>query len=316
MYQFSMLPFCAAFKGSGSCTILSMGIFYGLTAAVFWGLGDFFARSVGQRIGGYRALCYQQFVGIVGLTLYLLATGTLVHIFAHHNWQIWLWASLAVILNLCGSLALYRAFEVGVLSLVSPIASSYAIVTVILAFLSGEVLTAIQNLAIVFVLLGVIVCSIPAKRTTGSLKQMLRWHDGSLQGIIMALIAALGYGATFWLLGFLVTPGLGSITPIWLIRIMTPCILFVFAPLMKQSLKFPPRSLWWALIAVGFFDTLAYIGYTTGMLQGEISLVTMFSSLYSVVTIILAWIFLRERLYRNQWLGIVVILFGIFLVNV
>jgi drug/metabolite transporter (DMT)-like permease len=219
-------------------------------------------------------------------------------------------------LNLCGSLALYRAFEVGVLSLVSPIASSYAIVTVILAFLSGEVLTAIQNLAIVFVLLGVIVCSIPASRTTGLLKQRLRWHDGSLQGIIMALIAALGYGTTFWLLGFLVTPALGSLTPIWLIRIMTPCILFVFAPLMKQSLKFPSISLWWTLIAVGFFDTLAYIAYNTGVLQGEISLVTIFASLYSVVTIILAWIFLRERLHRHQWLGIVVIFLGIFLVNV
>lgn len=296
--------------------MLSMGIFYGLTAAVFWGLGDFFARTAGQRIGGYRALCYQQFVGIVGLTLYLLATGTFSHLFAQNSWQLWLWALLAVLLNVCSSLALYRAFEVGILSLVSPIASSYAIVTVILAFMSGEVLTALQNLAIVLVLLGVVVCSIPARRTTGSLKQMFRWHDGSLQGIIMALIAALGYGATFWLLGFFVTPGLGNITPIWLIRIMTPCILFIFAPVMKQSLKFPPRNLWWTLIAIGLFDTFAYIGYTTGMLQGDISLVTMFSSLYSVVTIILAWIFLRERLYRNQWLGISVILLGIFIVNV
>jgi drug/metabolite transporter (DMT)-like permease len=144
---------------------------------------------------------------------------------------------------------------------------------------------------------------------------MLRWHDGSLQGIVMAVIAALGYGATFWLLGFFVTPGMGSIVPIWLIRVMTPGVLFVFAPLMKQSLKFPPRSVWWTLIAVGVFDTFAYIGYTTGMLQGQIALVTMFSSLYSVVTILLAWIFLRERLYRNQWLGIVVILLGIFMVN-
>jgi drug/metabolite transporter (DMT)-like permease len=132
----------------------------------------------------------------------------------------------------------------------------------------------------------------------------------------MALIAALGYGVTFWMLGFFVTPGLGNITPIWLIRTMTPCVLLICAPVLKQSLKFPPRGLWWTLIALGASDTLAYVGYLTGMLRGDVSLVTMFSSLYSVVTIILAWIFLRERLYRNQWLGIIVILFGIFMVNV
>ncbi|GCF09286.1 DMT family transporter [Dictyobacter arantiisoli] len=292
-----------------------MGIFYGLFAAVFWGLGDFLARTSTHRIGTLRTLCYQQFVGLGGLTLYLLSTGELQHVLTHSSWQIWCWAVLAVLLNIVSSFALYRAFEIGTLTLVSPIASSYAAVTVVLALLSGEVMTALQGLAVVLVLLGVIVCSTPAGRKRGSLRALLHLRGGALQGILLALVASLGYGLTFWLLGFFVTPGLGNLTPIWFIRLMTPCVLLVCAPITRQSLAVPRGSVWWPLLATGLFDTLAYIAYTTGMLQGQISLVTMLSSLYSAVTVLLAWIFLRERLYRSQWLGIVIIFLGIFLVN-
>ncbi|GCE18349.1 DMT family transporter [Dictyobacter kobayashii] len=294
-----------------------MGIFYGLIAAIFWGLGDFCARYATHRIGTYRTLCYLQFIGIFGLTVYLLLTGELQHVFAHTSWQPWLWALLAALLNIVSSLALYRAFQVGTLSLVSPIAASYAVVTVILAFLSGEILTGLQNLAIVLVLLGVIVCSTPSTAGAGGSRSLftLPWRGASTQGISLALLASLGYGLTFWLLGFLVTPGLGNITPVWFIRIITPCVLLVCSPLVKQPLTFPRGKVWILLLGVGFFDTLAYIAYTSGMQPGQVSLVTILSSLYSAVTILLAWIFLRERLQRTQWLGILVIFVGIILVN-
>lgn len=292
-----------------------MGIFYGLIAAIFWGLGDFLARYATHRIGTYRTLCYLQCVGIVGLTIYLLITGELQHVFTHASWQPWIWALVATLLNIASSLALYRAFQVGMLSLVSPIAASYAVVTVVLAFLSGEVLTGLQNLAIVFVLFGVIVCSTPSARRPGRLFFVPPWRGASMQGIMLALLASLGYGLTFWLLGFFVTPGLGSITPVWFIRVLTPCVLLICSPFVKLPLTFPRGSVWWLLLGIGFFDTLAYIAYTSGMQPGQISLVTLLSSLYSAVTVLLAWIFLRERLQRTQWLGILVIFIGIVLVN-
>ncbi|GER87486.1 hypothetical protein KDW_16480 [Dictyobacter vulcani] len=292
-----------------------MGIFYGLMAAVFWGLGDFLARYATHRIGTYRTLCYLQCVGIVGLTIYLLVTGELPHVFTHASWQPWIWALVATLLNIASSLALYRAFQVGAISLVSPIAASYAVVTVILAFLSGEVLTGLQNVAIVFVLLGVIFCSTPSVRQPGRFFFSLPWRGASRQGILLALLASLGYGLTFWVLGFFVTPGLGGITPVWFIRVLTPCVLLVCSPFVKLPLTFPRGSVWWLLLGTGFFDTLAYIAYTSGMQPGQISLVTMLSSLYSAVTVLLAWLFLRERLQRTQWLGILVIFVGIVLVN-
>ena len=68
-------------------------------------------------------------------------------------------------------------------------------------------------------------------------------------------------------------------------------------------------------MGVGLFDTIGYIAYTTGQLQGHISIVTILSSLYSAVTVLLACIVLREQLRRSQWCGIVVIFAGIVLVN-
>ena len=103
-----------------------MGIILCLLSAIFWGAADFFARYATQRIGTYRTLLYMQFFGLVGLSIYLLATGAFSR-FAptdSHYWQPWVWALLAAVLNVFSSLALYRAFEIGVLTVVSPIAAS------------------------------------------------------------------------------------------------------------------------------------------------------------------------------------------------
>jgi uncharacterized membrane protein len=293
-----------------------MGILFGLSAAIFWGMGDFLARYATHRIGTYRTLFYIQFVGLAGLSIYLLATGELTTLFAHTTWQPWFWALLAAITNIISSLALYRAFEVGTLTLVSPIAASYAAVTVILSFFSGEILTGLQNCAIVLILLGIIVASTPLAHHEGAGRTTFvpSWRGG-LKGIEWALVASLGYGLTFWMLGFLVSPALGSIVPVWCIRLMTPCVLLFFSPVVKQPLTLPRGSVWWFVLANGLTDTLGYISYTTGMTSGSISTVTILSSLYSAVTVLLAWLFLRERLQHSQWLGILVVFVGIVLIN-
>ncbi|GAC1367288.1 MAG: DMT family transporter [Ktedonobacteraceae bacterium] len=318
-----------------------MGILFGLTTALFWGAGDFLARYVTHSLGNYRTLFFIQFIGLFSLGIYLLGTGELQQVAAAHSWQPWLWAALAVLLNIASSLALYRAFEVGSLTLVSPIAASYAAVTVVLAIVSGEVLTQVRDAGIGLVLLGIIVASTTFK-TPGSIDAFapasvaggasgaptltsrayslfallnMQLRKNRLRGIDWAMAASLGYGITFWVLGFHVTPTLGSIIPVWLIRTVTPCVLLVCAPLARQKLTLPSGSVWWFIVGVSVFDTVAYVTYTLGLAHAQVSLVTILSSLYSAVTVLLAWIFLRERLQRSQWLGIGMIFVGIALVN-
>jgi uncharacterized membrane protein len=46
------------------------------------------------------------------------------------------------------------------------------------------------------------------------------------------------------------------------------------------------------------------------------SVVATLSSLFTAVTVVLAWVFLRERLTRIQWVGLLLILGGIVFVNI
>src|SRR5260370_31923483 len=96
-----------------------------------------------------------QFIGFFGLSLYLALSGEFGRLVNGQYWQAWGWALLATLLNTASYLALYRAFEIGLLVIVSPLVSSYAAVTVGLSVLSGEQLTLSHGVGVGIVLIGV-----------------------------------------------------------------------------------------------------------------------------------------------------------------
>jgi drug/metabolite transporter (DMT)-like permease len=294
-----------------------MGILLGLMAAVGWGTGDLLARQATRNIGSYSALFFAQFIGFIGLTIYLLGTGELYRVITSTSWQPWAWAITSVICNIASSFAIYRAFEVGILTIVSPLAASYAAITVILSMLNGETFTSMHGWGLASVFLGMIIVSTPIvqKRAEPLNESLLAQRKKAIQGIVYALIAAIGYGVTFWMLGFHVTPQLGGLTPVWLVRMLTPCLLGILAPIARQKIQLPRGRGWWYIAVIGFVDTLGYLAYTFGTRMSQVSIVTILSSLYSAVTVILAWLWLRESIQKSQWLGISIIFLGIILVN-
>ena len=66
---------------------------------------------------------------------------------------------------------------------------------------------------------------------------------------------------------------------------------------------------------MGVLDTGAFILNNLGMQLEQVSVVSVLASLYGAVTVLCAAIFLRERLTRWQWLGIVAIFAGIALIS-
>jgi len=297
-----------------------LGILLGLTAAVCWGSADFFARYATRLVGTYRTLLFMQFFGVVLLSLYVLLSGTWRHLLLVVIWQTWLWTLLAIALNIISSLALYRAFEVGVLTIVSPIAASYAAITVLLAVLAGEIISQIHGVGIAASLVGVVLAATPitwklGTRTRASTPRpphTSRWASG----IGLAILASLGYGVAFWLFGFRVTPVLGGVIPVWLVRLVTPCVLLLFAPITQQDISIPRGRAWWYLTGVGILDTVAFVAATVGYTAAQVSIVSVLASLFSAVTVLLAWLFLHDRLQWNQWFGIGIIFVGVALVNI
>ena len=69
------------------------------------------------------------------------------------------------------------------------------------------------------------------------------------------------------------------------------------------------------VIPTALLDTAANIAYNLGIASSLTSIVAVLSSLFGAVTVLLAWIFLRERLSPWQWLGVITIFLGIVLVS-
>ena len=289
-----------------------MGIALGLLAALGFGTADFIARGSTRRIGTMRTLFYMQFVGAIAVTVYLLASGELAQVASETQPGTWLLAVGTALVGIFASMMLYRSFEVGIISIVSPVAASYAAVTVVLALLSGEQLTAARALGVVASLIGVVLASI-SKNAETELEQR-RWRTPP--GLGFAIAAALAFGVSFYLIGFYVSPAVGGIIPVWVSRCTTIAILLLLSLFTSLKLQPPRGNVWVALIAVGVLDTVGYAGATIGVLTEQVSIVTVLSSLFSAVTVVLAWLFLRESLSWWQWLGILTIFLGIVLVSI
>jgi drug/metabolite transporter (DMT)-like permease len=136
------------------------------------------------------------------------------------------------------------------------------------------------------------------------------------RGVGWAILAAVGFGVMFWFLGFHVVPLVGDAVSVWVMRLTALVSLAVVALPARQSIRFPHGSVWWMLAAVGFMDTAAFVANNAGLHIGPVSVVSVLASLYGAVTVLLAWIFLRERLERSQWLGIILIFVGIVCVSI
>ena len=294
-----------------------MGIILGLAAALSWGAADFLARYATQVIGTYRTLFFMQFIGAFALSVYMLGSGELARVAHHTPWQPWLWAVVVAMMNALGALALYRSFEVGVLSIVSPVAASSSALTVVLSFLSGETISRARAFGIGAALVGVVLAAMHFSSVSHSSTPGKTTRKGGLtRGVGWALVASVTYGINFWLLGFFVTPSLGGSAPIWIIRLGTITTLALLAAPARQSIRPPRGRIWWLILAAGTLDTLAYLLANFGFTTEQVAVVSVLASLFSAVTVLLAWIFLHDKLQWSQWLGIGVIFLGIALVKV
>lgn len=293
-----------------------MGVILGLTGAVCWGLADFAARFASRRVGAYRTLFFMQFFGFMALSVYLKFAGGFSHVAP--GWQPWALTAVAGLLNVTASLSLYYSFEIGVMSIVGPVSSSYPALTVALSIASGERINALRGIGIAVTLTGVILAAMSfASKPMNPLDAANPSTASRLsRGVGWAILAAVGFGFMFWFLGFHVIPLVGDAVSVWVMRLTALVSLAIFALPTRQSLRLPHGRIWWQLAAVGVMDTAAYVANNAGLHIGPVSVVSVLASLYGAVTVLLSWIFLRERLERSQWLGIVLIFAGIICVSI
>lgn len=299
-----------------------MGVFYGLAAALSWGSADFLAQFSARRIGAYRTLFFMQVVGFLSGVVYVATAaagnglGAVASDLTAH-WQLTLFMGGASGLSM---LAFYSALERGTVSIVAPISSSYPALTVLLAYASGERLSQARLAGVALALSGVVLASIakPAPEAAGDPPAAVSNSSPESRfapGVLLAIVCALGFGITYWALGFYAIPAWGAVNTVLIQRLSTVVWLAAAVAPMRRSLAPPSGNGWLLIVAVGLLDAFGFLLSNHGFESEQVGVITVLGSLFGAVTLILAFLFLGERLVRRQWFGVGLIFSGILLIN-
>ena len=280
-----------------------MGIALGLAAALSWGLADYFVTLASRRTGTLRVVLGFHLVATAVLAAVVLATGALEDIS---------WGDVPPFVLLGGLgwasyLAFYRALAIGPISIVSPVVSGYAAVTVVLAvFVLDERLSGGEIVAIVTALVGVVLAS-------SDLRRIFAAERLAALGILLALATTLLIGGFVFGVAYY-SDDFGWLTPIFLARAFATALVAATAA-RGGRWRFPDRSprLLGTIGLIALLDTGGYVSFNVGSRNADTAIVAAASSPYAVVPIVMGVVLLAERPARVQWAGIALVIAGLVL---
>lgn len=298
-----------------SATLTAIGC--GLATALCFGTGDYLAQRLTRRHGWFVAVFGVQLLS--GVILAVLAL-------AWHGWPVldevdaraWLGLGAIGLANSLGLIGLYRAFESGKLTLVSPIAGSMGAFTVVFAWLAGSPPALVLVPGLGAVVLGILAASV----VTGEV------GEGEAAGPSAGLSVALGIGWALlsavcfgWML-FVLGPSSELFGPAWVVaalRVVAVVTLLGLALVLNTELRGGLRALWGEsrgrLALVVTLDSGGLLLYASAssreLLGGEVAVLAVLASSFPLVTIVLAQVRSSEELRWWQWTGIAAVLTGV-----
>lgn len=267
-----------------------------MLSALMWGTADFLGGVSSRRRSAVAVYLGSQFFGFVVLVIVVLVRG---------DWQAprdYLWWGIGLgIAGLISMVAFYRALALGPMGLVSPLVAVAVVVPVIVGFASGEVPSPMEIAGIVIAFVGVLLASGP--ELTGA---------ESMKPLVYTAVATLGFGFLYvgMAKGSETSPSMTMLT----YRITSMVILLVTL-LIARNFGGVTRADLPILAAIGILDATANLLFGIASTLGMLTTTSVLSSLYPVVTAILAAVVLRERLRRIQYAGVVVAMLGVMLLS-
>ncbi len=284
---------------------ISLGILFGIIAMISWGVADFFVAKAVRKGSVFKILLWVQIVIVVS---FLLISPWLIK-FQNITLNLIALTLITAFIGVVSLLAFYKGMQVGYVSIVSPISSAYAAITVILSliFLS-EKLTALQTIGVSLTILGAI---LTAFRFHDILKLRLK---NIATGAEYGALAMIGWGVFFIFLGILISEW-GWFLPILLIKVISVFYLLIYSAAVKKNISFPKHVILF-IVAIGLLEGIGLLFFGLGVTQVYTAIVTPISSAYPMITIILARIFFKEILEINQKIGIAAVLTGLVLLSI
>jgi drug/metabolite transporter (DMT)-like permease len=313
-----------------------LGILLALASALTWGSGDFLSGLMSRRQPLLVVLLVSQAAGVP-----LMGTLALAFRGVPADWSFIPLAGLAGLTGLIGLAALFRGLALGTMSIVAPISATGAALPVIVGLFTGEQPSPVQGVGVLFALAGVALASRPAPdppaseavphpatspdpipsfvtdpgQLAASDSPPLAARPAALAaGAGFGLLAALGFGLFYVVLrAASVASGEDPFWPVFIARTVSATFLVVVCLVARPRLQLRAPDIG-TLILAGALDVGANAFYAAASTSGIGPLAAVLSSLFPVTTIVLARLFLAERVAPTQGAGIVSALIGVALI--
>ena len=276
-----------------------MGSLLALLSSVLWGTADYLAGNLSKKFKALAVTGVSQVFGLIfGLTIIALSGSFLSPSLSFDGY--FLPGVIAGIAGFIGLTAFYTGLATGRMGVVSPISSLSVVIPLLYALIQGERPSSAQTVGIIVAIAGAFMASGPEVRNGLPMKPLM-----------YAVVAALGFGTalTFIAIGSEVD-SLHTMTSMRLASVSI-CLLIAlrFTTLGGFSKGHLPL-----LMFIGVADFLANFFLGIATTKGLVSIAMVFGSLFPIVTILLAYKFLHERLHRIQYIGIAAALMGVILI--
>jgi drug/metabolite transporter (DMT)-like permease len=269
----------------------------GLTAALIWGLHDFNVRRVSGVADAAALYLLVLGFGILWILPFALfsdgwgaLTGGLVG-----------FTTLAGLVYAFGVYALYRAFAIGPVRLVAPICGAYPLLSVGLAMVQGQEITPLVWLAAAAVVAGVALVARGEEGagSAGPRRAAIAWSIAAATGLFASL-------------GMLHSAAeQAADLPVALIARVAGCVGILALVLVQRVSVRPALAVWPVLAMLAALDLGGMLAVTVAGSFARPEFASVTSSCFGLVTVLLAWRFLREPVRPVQWVGIAVVFAGV-----
>jgi drug/metabolite transporter (DMT)-like permease len=276
--------------------MLSLG--FGLAAALAWALHDLMVRKLTQAGAMLPMLLVVLVAGSVALLIPALVMG---------GWDrmgsgAWGWAFAAGLAYVVGSGGLYQALSRAPVRIVAPVLGSFPMLSLGIAAAQGRAVTAVEWAAVVAIVGGIAFVALTGREGHGALR-------GSLaMALAWAFAGAAGFAVTFAMGQEAARQG--AEVPAMVVTRITALVGVVALALIYRSWRPAPGSVP-VLVGMGSLDALALGLVTASATLPHPEYAAVASALFGVLTILLAWKVLGEKVAPVQWAGIAAVFAGI-----
>jgi drug/metabolite transporter (DMT)-like permease len=292
---------------------LLIAVFAGMAGMIGWGLADFFAKKTIDAIGDIASLAWAHVFGTVALFSVVFFQVIVLHkgLPIPHDLQTWFFLIFFGVLQAAIYLLVYKGFGKGQVAVLNPVFASFSGLTAIMSIMIfGEIVSGSQIISLVILFSGVLLLNIDVDALRS--KKITFIHVPGFREVALATVLA----SVWTLLWDTFISGRDWLSFTFSMYAFMTVTIFAFARFKRVKLSFAKPSFWKFLILIGVCETLAYLGISIGYSATSFtSIIAVLSGAFSLPTIILARIFLKEKITSLQTIGSIIIIIGIILLS-